>query len=509
MIGVQPRPVKPLTMKTPSPSADYPRLTQSPGRITKAALDQCDHAVIVLPARPTAQHWRAVPGARQLQAAVRRAGKGAVVGGRLANKRGTGLSVGRLPAGETGMFELLGFAGQLVAAALKDRPRKLAITMPGLPADRLQPMAEALLLAVHAHAFRMPRTKKSAKQRAGLSQLRLVGLPEPLDLAATEIAARAQNLARWLTALAPNQLDANAYRKLATDMAKKNGWKARFLGENQLAKLGAGAFLAVCQGNATRDAGILHLRYEPKKATREKSLALVGKGILFDTGGNNLKPHKSMLDMHEDMAGSAVALATLQALTELELQRPVDCWLAITENRVSAAAYKPRDIITASNGVTIEVIHTDAEGRMVLADTLALAGREQPGMIIDYATLTGACVYSLTERYSGVFSNREALHPELVAAGRRSGERVWPFPMDKDYDEALKSKAADVLQCSTDGSGDHILAARFLQRFVPDKADWIHMDLSSASRKAGLGQVPGGATGFGVRWTLEFLKDQE
>jgi len=142
----------------------------------------------------------------------------------------------------------------------------------------------------------------------------------------------------------------------------------------------------------------------------------------------------------------------------------------------------------------------------VLADTLAIAGRQEPELIIDYATLTGACVYSLTERYSGVFTNRDSFNEALVAAGRRSGERVWPFPMDRDFDEALKSKAADILQCSTDGSGDHILAARFLQRFVPKGSDWVHMDLSSASRKEGLGQVPGGATGFGVRLTLEFLQ---
>ena len=231
----------------------------------------------------------------------------------------------------------------------------------------------------------------------------------------------------------------------------------------------------------------------------------VGKGILFDTGGNNLKPHKSMLDMHEDMAGSAVALATLVALSELEYPQPVDCWLAITENRIGARAYKPRDVITACNGTTIEIVHTDAEGRMVLADTLALAGREQPRLIMDYATLTGACVYALTERYSGVFTNREALAQLMIDAGRDSGERVWPFPMDADFDEALKSKRADVLQCSTEGAGDHILAARFLKRFVPDDSAWIHADLSAASRSAGLAQVPGGATGFGVRLSLEIL----
>ncbi|UCG73369.1 MAG: leucyl aminopeptidase family protein [Chromatiales bacterium] len=468
-----------------------------------------DHVIVVLPHKPTAGDWKAAPGSAQLRAAARRAEAGAVVHGRLDNKRGTGLSARRLPAGEPSRFELLSIAGELVAAALADQPRSLALLLPGLKEEHAQGMAEALLLAAHAHAFNMPEFKAKQAGHKKLGRIRLLGLPHRLDLKGTEIAARAQNLARWLTALPPNRLDAPAYRTLATALARQYGWKTRWLGESQLRKADAGAFLAVCQGNASRDAGILHLRYQPAKPGKLPPLALVGKGILFDTGGNNLKPHKSMLGMHEDMAGSAVALATLQALTESDYPRQVDCWLAITENRISAAAYKPRDVVTASNGVTIEVIHTDAEGRLVLADTLALAGREQPSLIIDYATLTGACVYSLTERYSGVFANRDDLHESLVSAGRRSGERVWPFPLDKDYDDALKSTAADVLQCSTEGSGDHILAARFLKRFVPDSSDWVHMDLSAASRKQGLAQVPGGATGFGVRWTLEFLQAGE
>ncbi len=491
------------------PPAEIPRLSQSPGRVSRADLASVDHAIVVLPHKPGAKDWRSVPGSAPLRAAARRATADAVVRGQLDNKRGTGLSARSLPAGKPSRFQLLAFAGELIAAALADQPRSLAVMLPGLKPELAQAMAEALLLAAHAHAFSMPQFKGKKAGNKRLARIRLLGLPTRLELGATEIAARAQNLARWLTALPPNQLDAPAYRALATELAKHYGWKARWLGESQLRKAEAGAFLAVCQGNASRDAGILHLRYQPEKSGEQAPLALVGKGILFDTGGNNLKPHKSMLDMHEDMAGSAVALATLQALTELNCPRRVDCWLAITENRVSAAAYKPRDVITASNGVTIEVIHTDAEGRMVLADTLALAGREKPGLIIDYATLTGACVYSLTERYSGVFANRDDLHDALVRAGRRSGERVWPFPLDEDYDDALKSKVADVLQCSTDGSGDHILAARFLKRFVPNSCDWVHMDLSAASRKEGLAQVPGGATGFGVRWTLEFLQGAE
>lgn len=144
---------------------------------------------------------------------------------------------------------------------------------------------------------------------------------------------------------------------------------------------------------------------------------------------------------------------------------------------------------------------------MVLADTLALAAREKPRLIVDYATLTGQCINALTERYSGVFSNRADLGRRLVDLGRDCGERVWSFPMDEDFDEELKSTVADVAQCAVENAGDHILGARFLQRFVPAAIPWIHLDLASASYKKGLGTAPPGPTGFGVRLTLSLLDD--
>jgi leucyl aminopeptidase len=162
-------------------------------------------------------------------------------------------------------------------------------------------------------------------------------------------------------------------------------------------------------------------------------------------------------------------------------------------------------LVTAVDGTTIQVIHTDAEGRMVLADTLALAARDKPGVIIDYATLTGSCVAALTERYSGVFANRSSANDLLLKAGAESGERVWPFPMDDDYDELLKSDVADIKQCSAETGGDHILGARFLSRFVPKSIPWVHVDLSAGQHKGGLGHVPTEITGFGVRLTVELL----
>jgi leucyl aminopeptidase len=207
------------------------------------------------------------------------------------------------------------------------------------------------------------------------------------------------------------------------------------------------------------------------------------------------------------MNGSAVALASLCALAEQASPLAVDAWLAITENRTGPEAYVPQDVVTTVNGVTIQVIHTDAEGRMVLADTLALAGRTKPALIMDYATLTGACVVALGERMSGIFVQPRTLAARALAAGESSGERVWNFPLDADYDAELESRIADVMQCSVDSKADHILAARFLSRFVPDTSAWIHLDLSAAVRSGGLAHINTDITGFGVRYTLELLRD--
>jgi leucyl aminopeptidase len=163
--------------------------------------------------------------------------------------------------------------------------------------------------------------------------------------------------------------------------------------------------------------------------------------------------------------------------------------------------------VRALNGTTIEVMHTDAEGRMVLADTLTLAARAKPDLIIDFATLTGTMHSALGERYSGIFATSDELGAQAVAAGRLAGERVCVFPQDDDYDSALDSKIADVKQCSLDAAADHILATRFLKRFV-DNTPWIHVDLSASSAKGGLGAVASDTTGFGVGWALELLAAQ-
>jgi leucyl aminopeptidase len=488
------------------------RVGQMVGAPDSTALADLDHLIIVTPPGPSAQVWKKVPDGSRLAALARRRsrhGADEILRSRLANRPGTGISLGQVPKPKDGQavadtFRLLKFAGDLVGDGLANEPRSLGLMVCGFAPPEARALLQTLLLAAGARSFGQPEYRRQKKRVPRLRQVRLLGLDERLDVTRTMVEIEAGNLVRWLTALPPNRLTAASYRDAIAHLAEHHDWSMRFLDTAALQNLGAGAFLAVAQGNANRDAGIVHLAYRPNTQTRP-DVALIGKGIIFDTGGTNLKPFLAMKDMHQDMCGSAVALAVLLAITRLKLPIAVDCWLAITENRISAEAYKPRDVVTAANGLTIEVLHTDAEGRMALADTLVLAGREKPALMLDYATLTGACVNALTERYSGVFANRPALTPPVLAAGKASGERVWPFPMDEDFDEDLKSAVADVMQCSAEGAGDHILAARFLQRFVPEQTPWIHVDLSSAWRKQGLAHVPSGVTGFGVRFTLNLL----
>ena len=492
-----------------------PKVVQKPGPASREKLSDKEALLVVTGRQTPAGLWRSIPGGAQLKKLIKnRKVKGLCAHTRLNNKPETAiflaqLDPGDVPATSRPDFGLLNTAGQLAAQVSADDPATLTVFVDGFGQDRDATVIRALLSAIYAQHFQLPQYKSAKQPQPRLKQITIVGHPQRLNLARTLAEAQGNNLARWLTALPPNKLDTKSYRRAIKQLASQYGWSHKFLSETQLQKLGAGAFLAVSQANSARDAGIVHLRYRPQgtKLSTRPALALVGKGIIFDTGGTNLKPFKAMLDMHHDMAGSAVALATLTALSEMKFPAAVDCWLAITENRLSNNAYKSRDIVTASNGTTIEIIHTDAEGRMALADTLVLAGREKPKALVDFATLTGTCVAAMTERYSGAFSNREALNSTIIQAGRDSGERVWPFPLDNDFAEDIKSEIADVLQCAPAGGGDHIQAAKFLEMFVPATSNWIHVDLSAASRKGGLAHIPSYVTGFGVRFAISLALD--
>ncbi len=484
-------------------------------RVTAARLARHPLAILLLPPAPAAADFADLPHGDLLRSLVERKPRkgGEFVAARL-GKRGETMLFAGFVAGAAGTFERLEAAGKLARAALDSLAENMAgsaahpmlLWSSGCTTAAAAEAENAVIAALQAAAFPLATFKSKPAARARLAHIELARGGALPDLAVTLATAAGNNLARWLTALPPNQLDAAGYRRRLMALAGHLEIRYRFYGEAELKRLGAGAFLAVSSGNAGRDAGIVCLSYRPRGTAAAPDLSLVGKGICFDTGGTNLKPHKSMLEMHTDMEGSAVALGSLYALHSLKSGLAVDCWLAITENRIGPTAYKPQDVVRAQNGTTIQVMHTDAEGRMVLADALCLAALEKPGAIIDYATLTGACVYALTERYSGAFTNRPEAREVIEAAGASSGERVWVFPMDKDFETDIESSVADVLQCSADSKGDHILAACFLSRFVPKSIPWLHLDLAAGTRHGGLGHIATEITGFGVRYTLELLR---
>lgn len=403
-------------------------------------------------------------------------------------------------------FKSLSQARKLIAPLMAEHSQKINVIslLDQSPAACI--MAEALVAAAFAALFPLPKISDKAAEKPALTAMNFFGEFEAADFRYVKATAEGNNLARWLTHLPGNYLTPGIYREYAEALAQAEGWEAEFYDLEQLERLGAGAFLSVVKASPVRDAGILRLRYRLKGA-EDRPLALIGKGICFDTGGSSLKVGGGMLGMHGDMQGSAVALGTLLALTRLNFSQPVDCWLALAENHIGSRAVKCNDVITALNGTTIELINTDAEGRMVLADTLALACRQKPRAILDYATLTGAVVASLGQRMAGAITNRRHWVEPIIQTGEHCGERVWPFPYQDDYDEDLKSDVADTLQCRTAGAGDHIYAARFLGKFVDKDVDWVHVDMASTgTHKGGLAHIPTDIQGFGVRFGVEWFK---
>lgn len=459
------------------------------------------HVLVVLPAADALPP--VCPDGAGLAASLARRGKGveALRSGPLAATVGGGLRAWLMLDPGKPRFAQLTALRKAFALLLEEQPAAIDVLIDGDSAF----VALAAELAAYvglANGAPLPTRKKKDAPKA-LARLTLWGCGGRPETAVA--LAEASLVARSLTALPPNVLTPGTYRDRLADMADEMGWDIEEFDRQRLAGLGAGAFLAVVQGSSEDDAAIVRLSYEPADAV--ETVALVGKGICFDSGGHNLKPAKYMAGMHEDMAGSAVVLGILLAATRLRLPLAIDAWLALARNDISAAAYRQGDIVTALDGTAIEVVHTDAEGRMVLADALALAVRDDPDLVIDFATLTGSMVTALGTRYAGVLTEDAGLATAAVAAGRLAGERVCAFPMDDDYESELESKVADVKQCTLDGEADHILAARFLKRFVGD-LPWLHVDLAAAACKGGLGAIGSDQTGFGVAWGLKFLTER-
>jgi leucyl aminopeptidase len=320
---------------------------------------------------------------------------------------------------------------------------------------------------------------------------------------------RANNQVRTWAALPFNKLGPAAFREELRTFARKHGFAFQFMGRRELERLKAGSFLAVLQADPRSEGGMAKLSYRPKGA-KGAPIVFVGKGLCYDTGGYNVKPGGSMLGMHRDMTGAAVAASLLGYLAESKFKKPVDVYCAIAANLISETAVTPNQVVTALDGTAIEIVDTDAEGRLVLADTLAWVRKQNPRLVVDFATLTGSVIRALGNKRAGVFSNRDELARLAVQAGDQAGERTWNFPIEEEYGAALESQVSDILQCSENNFCDHIYAATFLSRFVGKETPWVHVDIAGPEHvSGGLGLISSEYTGFGILWAERFLNLHE
>lgn len=481
-----------------------PKLAENEHEITARSLETASHVLMILPVSKTLPD---VPASTELKAVMKRRElkTDSLVKSPVAVQLAGGtLAVFAMLKTDASPFEAHEGVRKALALLMAEHPKALSLALFGDEAFKAH-VAEAAVYTVLVNAVALPSRK--SKTDAVLKTVQLFGCKPASGFTRVQALAEGNLLTRSLTVQGPDELTPGVYRKRIRALAKSYGWTVEEYGFDKLKKMGAGAFCAVAQGSPAKDAAIVRISYKGAKGKGSaKPVAFVGKGICFDTGGHNLKPAKYMQGMHEDMNGSAVVLGILAAASRMKLPVALEGWVALAENHIGPQAYRQNEVVKALNGTTIEIVHTDAEGRMVLADTLTLATRGKPALIADFATLTGSMHYALGSRMSGVFATSSALAHSASRAASASGERIVVFPYPEDYDSSLDSTVADVKQCSMEGEADHILATRFLSRFVDD-TPWLHMDLSSHSCKGGLGAVMSDANGFGVAWALALLDE--
>lgn len=369
-----------------------------------------------------------------------------------------------------------------------------------------QALAEGVLLA----AYRVPQYKREMPEE-GPTQCTVVEFDADRvvrierGVRRGEIIAAGVNLARDLSNEPPNVLYPVAMAQRAQAMAERVGLRCTILGEDAMRELGMNILLAVSRGSA-QEAQLIILEHAPAGAEDQAPLVLVGKGITFDTGGISIKPAERMEEMKHDMSGAAAVIGAMQAIAQLGLPRRVVGVAACVENMPDGNAYRPGDILTGMTGKTAEILSTDAEGRLILADALAYVARYKPKAVVDLATLTGAIGVALGPHAAGLFSNDDALQEALMTASKRSGERLWPMPMWEEYKEAIQSDMAEVKNSGGRNSGVST-SAKFIEHFT-EGYPWAHLDIASvawttAERNA---LTPKGATGYGVRLLAELAE---
>ncbi|NVM03016.1 MAG: leucyl aminopeptidase [Candidatus Helarchaeota archaeon] len=405
------------------------------------------------------------------------------------------------------IFQILGTVG-LYIKKIKFRNTILPIYEPFLPysakKDLVKIFVQELLYAKYSY-----NKYKSEKEKDGLEEIILLNdntreipaLKKEAKLGVTT--GESTNFARELSNAPSNEMTPAVLAGEAVKISKKYGIKCTTFGLEQIKKMNMGAFYAVAKGSRN-PAKLIVVKYNAGKRN-QKPIIIVGKGITFDSGGISIKPGKDMDKMKYDMAGAAAVLGTIRAVAEMNLPVNITGIIPATENLPSGNAYKPGDILKTISGKTIEVINTDAEGRLILADALAYAEKFNPSLIIDLATLTGACVVALGYYASGIIGNKKELIEEITKAGEYSGERVWELPLWKDYFNQIKSDNADMK--NTGGSpGGTITAAAFLNNFINEKIPWVHIDIAgTAWIEDSRPYIQKGATGVGVKLLIQFI----
>jgi len=277
---------------------------------------------------------------------------------------------------------------------------------------------------------------------------------------------------------------------------------------NKLKKLGMNAIIGVSQGSKNLPFFVT-MEWKPKNHTNKKPLSFIGKGVCFDTGGISLKPAKFMEDMKYDMAGAGAVAGLMRSVALSKIKKYVVGAVALVENMPSGSAQRPGDVVKSYSGKTIEILNTDAEGRLILADAIHYVEKHySPDLIVDLATLTGAIVVSLGNEYAGIFSNNDNLANTLIKSGEVEGEKLWKFPLHKNYDDLMNSEIADVQNINYSGGAGSITAAQFLQRFISKNTAWAHLDIAGVAwTKKDLDITPKGATGFGVKLLTNFIEN--
>jgi leucyl aminopeptidase len=374
----------------------------------------------------------------------------------------------------------------------KNGVKSVAVALPAQSADEAEAVTTGALLG--GYSFRKYRSSGSSD----LAVTVLTGAGNADAVRRGEVIATAVNLVRDLVNTAPLDLPPEVLAEEAVRVASGKGIAVRVLDETELKTGGYGGITAVGQGSS-RPPRLVRLEYTHPEAT--KTVAFVGKGITFDSGGLSLKPPKSMETMKCDMSGAAATLAATAAIAELGLPVNVIGYLCLAENMPGGAAQRPSDIITIYGGKTVEVLNTDAEGRLVMADALARSGADNPDLVVDIATLTGAATVALGRRTAGVMGSSDAVAGEVAAVMRAAGEPAWAMPLPEELRKGLDSLVADLANVSGDRNGGMLVAGLFLREFVPDGVAWAHLDIAGPAfnETSAFGYTPKGGTGAAVR----------